>query len=75
MKVIFCLLTSPKFDLDEVEEAIFQGVACYFELFFGLLTNLNCDFFEVVKRCTKDSLGTFNLLSASGPAQNATWVK
>ena len=38
LKVIFCLLTSPKCNLSEVEKAMYQGLAWHFELIFGLLT-------------------------------------
>jgi len=34
LKVIFCLLTSPKFSIGEVEKAMFQVVARHLELIF-----------------------------------------
>ena len=39
LKVIFCLLTSPKFDFLEVEKTIFQVVATQSDLVFFLLTS------------------------------------
>ena len=43
--LIFFLLTTqknPKFDLGEIEKAMFKGVACHFELIIGLLTIPKC---------------------------------
>jgi len=33
----------------EVRKAMFQGLACHFELFFGLLTITKCELGEVEK--------------------------
>jgi len=41
LKVIFCLLTSPKFYFGEFQKAMVQVVASYWELIFFLLTSLN----------------------------------
>ena len=35
-ELILFVLTSPKCDLGEVEKAMFKGLACHFELNFGL---------------------------------------
>jgi len=47
LKVIFCLLTSPKFDFVDVEKAMFQVVARHWELIFFLLSSPKCDLGEV----------------------------
>ena len=43
LKVIYCLLTNPKFGFGEVEKKIFQMVTRHREIIFFLLTNPNCD--------------------------------
>ena len=48
-ELIFCLFTSPKCDLDEVEKAMIQVVEWHFEVIYCLLTNRKCNFFEVDK--------------------------
>jgi len=40
---------SPKCDLGEVEKAMFQGLACHFELIFGVLNIPKCELVEVEK--------------------------
>ena len=47
LELIFFHYASPKYDLSEVEKAMFQGLACHFELIFGLLTITKFDLFEV----------------------------
>jgi len=49
LKVIFCLLTSPKFDFPEVEKAMIKVDAGHRELIFFLLTTPKCDLGEVEK--------------------------
>jgi len=39
LKVIFCLLTSPKFDLDEVDKTMFQVLPWKFEIIFFFLAS------------------------------------
>ena len=46
LKVIFCFLTSPKFEFVEVDKAMFQVVVRYLELIFFHLTILKCDLSE-----------------------------
>ena len=48
-ELIFCLLTSPKCDLDWVGKAMIQVVECHSEVIFCFLTNQKCEFFEVDK--------------------------
>ena len=48
-ELIFFLLTSPKWDLGEVEKANFQGVAWHFDLILDVLTKPNFDLREVEK--------------------------
>ena len=62
--LIFFLLTSLKCDLGEVEKAMFHVFACNFEIIFGLLT-IPCH----MPACHSTQL------TASRPAQNATWLK
>jgi len=38
-KIIFCFMTSPKCDLEEVEKAMIQVVEWQFEVIFCFLTN------------------------------------
>ena len=45
-ELIFCLLTSPKCDLDEVEKAMIHVVECHFEVIFCFLINRKCEFFK-----------------------------
>ena len=59
--------------MGEVKKAMFQGVACYFEFIFGLLTFPKCDFGEFEKAIIKVSNWILNLFSASGLAENAIW--
>ena len=49
LKVIFCIFTSPKFNLGEAERSTFQVVAKRWKLIFFLLTNLKCNLVEVKK--------------------------
>jgi len=42
-ELIFCLLNSPKLNLDEVVRAMFQVLPWHFELNFCLLTSPNYD--------------------------------
>jgi len=65
------LWTSPIWDLDEIEKAMFQGYAFHFELIFDLLTNPKCDFGEFEKTMFKISNGICKLFSVSGLAVNA----
>ena len=53
-ELIFFLLTSPKFELGEVEKPIFQGFACYIELIFGVLTIPKWDLVEFEKQMFQD---------------------
>jgi len=57
-ELIFCLLTSPKCDLNEVEKAMFQVVKWHFEVIFFFLTTRNCVFF---KSLSDDSCGRMAL--------------
>ena len=66
-KLIFFLFTSPKFDLGEVEKAMFHVLACHFELILGLLTIQNATLLRSRKRSFKGTHVTFNQFSASGP--------
>ena len=50
---------------------MFQGLACHFELLFGLLTILKCDLGKVVKAMYKSLEWHFNLFSAFGLAEDA----
>jgi len=43
LKVIFCLLISPKFEFVKFEKAMFQTVARHWEFLFFLLTSSKCD--------------------------------
>jgi len=70
-ELIFFPLNTPKCDLGKVETAIFQFVACHFQLIFGLLVTQNATWVSSKKRCFKGSHGTINLFWASGLAQNA----
>jgi len=49
LKVIICILTCPTFDFGDVEEAMFQVVARYWEHIFFLLTSPKCELDEVEK--------------------------
>ena len=84
IEVIFCFLTSPKFDfgevppkydLIEVEKAIFQELVCHFELIFGLLIRPKCDLVEVEKAMFQGLEWHSQLNSAPGLAQNANLLK
>ena len=46
---LFCLLCSPKWQLDEVVKAMIQVVEWDFEVIFCFMTNRKCDFFQVDK--------------------------
>ena len=54
-ELIFIILTSPKFDLGEVEKATFQGLPCHFELIFGHLLIAKCELVEVENSMFKGS--------------------
>jgi len=49
LKIIFCLLTSPKFDFGVVVISMFQVVARQLELIFFHLTSPKCDLGEIDK--------------------------
>jgi len=74
LELIFFLLNNPKCDMGEVDKAMFQEPACQSELIFGILIILKETWLTSRNRCFMSSHGVFNILSASGPAQNATWV-
>ena len=57
-EVIFCSLTSPKCDLDEVEKEMFEIVECHFEFHLWYLSNRKCKFFQVDKGQFKWMIGT-----------------
>jgi len=65
LKVIFCLLTSPKFDFVEFEKAMFQVVARHWELIFFLLTSSKCDLGENEKAIFRCFHVTLNSCTAS----------
>jgi len=64
-KVIFCLLTSPKFDFGEVEKAMFEVVAKHWEIIFSSTPTENATLLKSKKRCFKGSHVTLNTFSAS----------
>ena len=43
-ELIFCLLTSSKLNLDEIEKAMILVVECHIEVIFCFLTNRKFDF-------------------------------
>ena len=49
IQVIFCLLTSPKFDVGEVENSKFLVVARHWEHVFFFLNSQKCEMGEVEK--------------------------
>jgi len=61
LKVIFCLMTSKKFDFGEVEKAMFQVVARHWEIIFFALTSPKCDLceFEKVISSARVALSTY----------------
>jgi len=54
---------------------MFEGVACHFELIFGLLTNTKCDLVELEIEMFEVFDGTLNLFWTSVLAQNPIWMK
>jgi len=66
LKVIFYLLTIPKFDFGDVEKAMFfKWSPITGNFVFFSLTNPKCYLGEVKKRCLKGSHVTLNSFSAS----------
>ena len=72
---IFILLTSRKSDLGEVEKAMFQGLACRFELIFGFLTIPICDLVEVEKSLFHGLAWHFQLIFGLWTSQKCELVK
>ena len=60
-ELIFFILTVPKFNLGEVEKAMFQGLPCHFELIYGILTIAKCELLEVENSMFKGSYGSVHL--------------
>jgi hypothetical protein len=58
----FCLLVSPKRDLDEVERAMFQRIAGPCELIFCLLAGSKCDLGEVENGIFQRATGPCELI-------------
>jgi len=46
-RFIFCLLKSPKFVLDEVDNKMFQVLSLHFDNIFSLFSSPKCDFIDV----------------------------
>ena len=49
IKLIFRLLTSTNFDLDEVDKTIFQLLPWHFQIIFILFASPKCDYIEIDK--------------------------
>ena len=74
LKVIFCLLTSPKFHFGDVEKAMFEVVANHWGLIYFLLNNRKCDLGEVEKAMFQGVPFHFELIFGLLANPNATWV-
>jgi len=64
-ELIFCVLTSPKRHLDEVEKATIQVVEWHLKVILCLLTIPNFDIGKVEKAMSERSPGTGNSFSCS----------
>jgi len=71
-ELTFCLFTSPKFDLHEVQKSMNQVFECHFEAIFYFLITENATFFQVDKATIQVVEWELKVFSASSQAQNST---